>query len=282
MNYVKTTVLMVLLTLLLMFVGGMVGGEGGMMVFFIISLLINFGSYWFSDKIVLKMYGAQPLSREQAPEVYRALDELTQRAQIPMPKVYLVPSETPNAFATGRNPQHAAIAVHVGLLKILSYEELKGVLAHELSHIKNRDCLISMVAAGIAGAIMMIARIAQWGAIFGGFGGRGSNRGNNILGLLFMMIVAPLAAVIIQLAISRSREYAADATGAKFVGSSFGLANALLKLEQGNKLIPMNTSPATSHMFIMNPFSAKGLGRLFSTHPPVEERIRRLREMTSL
>jgi heat shock protein HtpX len=282
MNYVKTTVLMVLLTVLLMFVGGMIGGEGGMMGFFILSMLINFGTYWFSDKIVLKMYRAKPLSREEAPNVYRALDELIQRAGIPMPKVYLVPSDTPNAFATGRNPQHAALAIHAGLLKILDYEEIKGVLAHELAHIKNRDCMISMVAAGIAGAIMMVARIAQWGAIFGGFGGRGGNRNNNIIGFLFMIIVAPLAALFIQLAISRSREYAADATGAKFVGSSFGLANALLKLEQGNKQIPMNASPATAHMFIMNPFSRKGLGSLFSTHPPVEERVRRLRELSNL
>ncbi len=282
MNYVKTTVLMVLLTVLLVFVGGMIGGEGGMMGFFILSLLINFGTYWFSDKIVLKMYGAKPLSREEAPNVYRALDELIQRAGIPMPKVYLVPSETPNAFATGRNPQHAALAIHAGLLRILDYEEIKGVLAHEMAHIKNRDCLISMVAAGIAGAIMMIARIGQWATLFGGYGGRSSRRGDNLIGFLFMIIVAPIAAMLIQLAISRSREYAADATGAKFVGSSFGLANALLKLEQGTKQIPMNASPATAHMFIMNPFSGRGLGSLFSTHPPVEERVRRLRELSNL
>src|SRR5208283_2173992 len=198
MNYFKTTVLMVLLTVLLVFVGGMIGGETGMMGFFILSMLINFGSYWFSDKIVLKMYGAKPLSREEAPNVYRALDELIQRAGIPMPKVYLVPSDTPNAFATGRNPQHAALAIHAGLLKILDYEEMKGVLAHEMAHIKNRDCLISMVAAGIAGAIMMVAHMARWAAIFGGFGGRSSRRGDNLTGLLLMAIVAPIAAMMIQ------------------------------------------------------------------------------------
>ena len=280
-NYFKTTVLMVGLTLFMMFIGGLWAGEGGMILLFLVSMVMNLAMYWFSDKIALAMHRAKPLSREEAPNVYRTLDELTQWAQLPMPRVYLIDNDAPNAFATGRNPQHSAVAVTRGLLQLMQYEELKGVLAHELAHIKNRDCLISTVAAAMAGVIMMIAHSARWGLMFTGFGGRDRGRGGDLLGYLFMIIVAPLAAMLIQMAISRSREYGADATGASFAGQPHGLANALLKLEQGAKLIPMETSPATSHLFIVNPLSGKGFRSLFSTHPPIEERVRRLRELSN-
>jgi heat shock protein HtpX len=236
---------------------------------------MNLGSYWFSDKIVLSMYRAKPVSESEAPRLHSILDRLVARSGLPKPRLYLLPQPAPNAFATGRNPQHAAIAVTTGLVELMSEEELEGVIAHELAHVGNRDILISSIAATIAGAVTVLASFARWGAILGGPGGR-DDRDGGIIGILAMAILAPIAAVVIQLAISRSREYAADATGARYAGHPHGLARALEKLGHYNKRIPMDASPATSHMFIVMPLSGRGLANLFSTHPPVEERIRRL------
>lgn len=278
MNYFKTGILMIALTLLMMLVGRFFG-PGGMFIALIFALIMNVGMYWFSDKLVLAMYGAQPLSREQAPEVYRALDDLTRQAGLPMPKVYMVNEWTPNAFATGRNPSHAVVAVTSGIMQMLSYEEIKGVLGHELAHVKNRDMLIQTIAAVIAGVITYLASMAKWAAIFGGFGGRDREGGNNIIGLLAMAIVAPIAAMFIQMAISRSREYAADKRGAQFAGNPYGLASALEKLERAADNVPMNAVPATAPLFIVNPLRGRSIFNLFSTHPPIQERIKRLREM---
>jgi heat shock protein HtpX len=279
MNGLKTAFLLGLMTALILAIGHFAGGRQGMVVAFFIAAAMNFASYWFSDRIVLAMYRAQPIEREQSPELYDILRNLTMKANLPMPKLYLIPTDSPNAFATGRNPEHAAVAVTQGILGLLNREELEGVLAHELSHVTNRDILISSVAATLAGAIMLIARIAQFGAYFGGFGGRDNDRGGNPIGLLIMAILAPIAATLIQLAISRSREYAADETGARMAGHPQGLANALEKLQYASKRLPMHADPATAHMFIVKPFSGQTLMSLFSTHPPLEKRVERLHQL---
>jgi len=279
-NTIKTTVLLALLTGLILAIGQYVGGSQGIVLAFVFAAVMNFSAYWFSDKLVLRMYSAQPVEEADAPELYQIVRKLTQQNQMPMPKVYIIPTDTPNAFATGRNPQNAAVAVTRGIMRILRPEELEGVLAHELAHVRNRDTLTSTVAATLAGAVMMIANILRWSAIFGG-GQRDDDRGG-VLGLLAMTILAPIAATLIQLAISRSREYEADATGARMTQNPFGLAAALEKLEQANEAMPMPSTPQTAHLFIVNPLSGSSFARLFSTHPPLEDRISRLRSMTSL
>ena len=281
MNTLKTTFLMALLTVLLVTAGGALGGEGGMMMAFIFALVMNGVSYWFSDKIVLRMYGAKEIGPEEAPKLHRVVQDLTQRAQMPMPKLYLIPQEAPNAFATGRDEKHAAVAVTEGILRILDEAELRGVLAHELSHIKNRDILVGTIAAAMAGAISMLANMAHWGMIFGGRGNDDREGGHPIVALA-MIIIAPLAAMLVQMAISRSREFGADATGAAISGDPLSLANALKKLQQAAERVPMEANPATAHMFIVNPLTGGGLMTLFSTHPPMEERIRRLEGMTGI
>ncbi|HUK99553.1 MAG TPA: zinc metalloprotease HtpX [Nitrospirota bacterium] len=280
MNTVKTVGLMVFMTLLLMFVGQALGGRGGMVFAFGLAVVMNFGSYWFSDKIVLRMYGAQPVSESEAPELYSIVRTLVQRAGLPMPKIYIIPEEAPNAFATGRNPEHAVVAVTQGIMRILTREELAGVIGHELAHIKHRDMLTGTIVATIAGAISMLAQMAQWAMIFGG---RRDNEegGSNPIVAIVMMIVAPIAAMIVQMAISRTREYEADKGGAQISGNPSGLANALLKLERGSQVVPMqDAKPATAHMFIVNPLTGGGLMNLFSTHPPIAERVKRLNEMS--
>jgi heat shock protein HtpX len=277
MNSMKTVGLMTLLTVLLVLVGNYLGGAGGAQMFFMFALVMNLGSYWFSDKIVLKMYKAQEVTRENSPELVGMVEKLAHRAEIPSPKVYITPQQTPNAFATGRNPSHAAVAVTQGILQALSSQELEGVLAHELAHVKNRDILIGTIAATIAGAITMLASIARWGALFGGFGGDDDDGGG--MGAIVMMIVAPLAAMLIQMAISRSREYQADASGAKICGAPLNLANALQKLDTRAKQMPMDANPATAHMFIVNPLSGKSMMKFFSTHPPMAERVEKLQEI---
>jgi heat shock protein HtpX len=278
----KTTILLGALTGLLMVIGGLAGGRGGVQIALILAVAMNFFSYWFSDKMVLAAYRAKPIDSTAAPELFSIVQELAQQAHIPMPRLYLIESDTPNAFATGRNPNHAAVAVTRGILRICSRDELKGVLAHELSHVLNRDILTSSIAATLAGAIMMIGTMARWGAIFGGLGGRGDDddRGG-IVGLIIAGILAPIAATLIQLAISRTREYQADASGARLSHNPLYLANALRKLESANERMPLDAGPATAHLFIVNPLSAQGLSRLFSTHPPIEERIRRLEHMAA-
>jgi heat shock protein HtpX len=275
-NTIRTGVLLAGLTVLVVIIGNLLGGRQGMIIAFFLAVVMNFGSYWFSDKIVLKLYRARPVSEAEAPQLHRAVRQLTQNAGLPMPKICVMPSESPNAFATGRNPDHAVVAVTEGILKLLNEDELKGVLAHELAHVKHRDILIGSVAATLAGAIMMIASMARWAALFGGFGGRDDNDGGGVIGLIAVSILAPLAAMLIQMAISRSREYAADAAGATFAGSPRGLATALQKISSAAKRIPMKAEPATAHMFIMSPLSGKSIMHLFSTHPPVEKRIERL------
>lgn len=279
-NVLRTTVLLAALTALFLVIGGAIGGNQGLFIAFVFALLMNFASYWFSDKIVLSMYGAREVSLNEAPDLYRLVQRLAQRAGIPMPRVYIIPSDAPNAFATGRNPQHGAVAVTEGILRMLDTDELAGVLAHELGHIRNRDTLIMTVAATLAGAITMLAHMAQWGAIFG-FGRRDEedSGGGGMLSLLFMAILAPIAATLIQLAISRSREYFADGTGAAVAGSPSGLARALEKLHYASQRLPMDANPATAHLFIVNPLTGGSLANLFSTHPPIEERIRRLRRI---
>lgn len=279
-SVLRTTVLLAALTALLLVIGGAVGGNQGLVIAFIFALLMNFASYWFSDKIVLALYGAREVSLHEAPELYRLVQRVAQRAGLSMPRVYIIPSDSPNAFATGRNPQHAAVAVTEGIMRLLDEQELAGVLAHELGHIRNRDTLIMTVAATLAGAITMLAHMAQWGAIFGGFGRRDDeDQGGGMLGLLFMAILAPIAATLIQLAISRSREYFADSTGAAIAGSPSGLARALEKLHYASQRLPLEANPATAHLFIVNPLSGGSFMTLFSTHPPIEERIRRLRRL---
>ena len=275
-NQLKTTLLLGSLTGLIILIGRYFGGSSGMVIAFIFAVLMNFGSYWFSDKIVLKLYKSRQLSSQESPELYSLVSRLSQSASLPMPKIYLIPSEAPNAFATGRNSKHAVIAVTQGILRLLNSSELEGVLAHEIAHIKDRDILISSIAATLAGVIMMIASMARWAAIFGGFGGSDDDDGG-ILGFVVLAFLAPLAALIIQLAISRSREYLADLTGARIAGNPLGLASALEKLDSASKKIPIKASPATSHLFIVNPLSGKSLMSLFSTHPPTAERIARLR-----
>lgn len=274
-NYLKTALLLGAMTGLVMLCGSLLGGRTGMTIALAIAAVMNFGAYWFSDKIVLARYRAKPVTESDAPRLHAMLDRLVAGAGLPKPALYVLPEKAPNAFATGRNPDHAAVAVTAGLLESMDQEEVEGVIAHELAHIKNRDILISSVAATIAGAISLLAGFARFGALFGGIGGR-DDRGGGLIGLLATAIVAPIAALVIQMAVSRSREYAADATGAQIAGNPHGLARALEKLEQLSRRAPMNASPAHSHMFIVMPFSTGGLGRLFSTHPPVRERIRRL------
>lgn len=278
-NSIKTVLLLGLMTGLILGIGQLFGGPQGMAVAFVFSLLLNFGSYWFSDKIVLAMYRAREVSEAEAPELYQIVHKVALSAHLPMPRLYIVPSESPNAFATGRNPEHAVVAVTEGILRIMNREELEGVLAHELSHVGNRDILISSIAAALAGAIMMLANMARFAAFFGGVGRDRDEDGGGILGLLFMSILAPIAAMLIQMAISRSREYLADSTGARTVGNPLGLASALEKLERAKEVVPMNARPETAHLFIVNPLSGGALLGLFSTHPPIEDRIRRLRAM---
>jgi heat shock protein HtpX len=277
-NAVKTTLLLGLLTGLFIAIGGMVGGRSGMVMAFVFAMVMNFVSYWFSDKIVLKMYGAQPLSEADAPVVYRIVRGLATKARIPMPRLYLLPSASANAFATGRSPQHAAVAVTEGILRIMDEEELEGVLAHELSHVLNRDVLISTIAATLAGAIGMLANMAHWGAMFGGSRDE-EGRGASPIALILTAILAPLAAMLIQMAVSRSREFEADASGARLTRRPLGLAAALAKLGQASRMTPMSASPATAHLFIVNPLTGRSLTNLFMTHPPLEERIARLRAM---
>ena len=277
-NILKTTVFLALLTGLFIAVGGLLGGRSGMVMALVFALIMNFVSYWFSDKIVLKMYGAKPLGEGDLPVVQRIVRKLATQANIPMPKLYLLPSESPNAFATGRNPQHAAVAVTEGILRIMDERELEGVLAHELSHVLNRDILISTIAATVAGAISMLANMAHWGMMFGG-SREEEGRSSNPIALLATIILAPLAAMLIQMAVSRSREYQADASGAKLTHDPNALASALGKLGQATKMIPMDANPATAHLFIVNPLNGRALMNLFSTHPPLEDRIERLRRM---
>lgn len=279
-NRVKTVLLLTGMTVFLIFIGNLLGGRSGMYLAFILALGMNFFSYWFSDKIVLKMYGAQEVTPADAPQLHQIVDELAQEAGIPKPKVYIIPDDSPNAFATGRNPEHAAVAATEGIMRLLTPMELKGVLAHEIGHVKNRDILISTIAATMAGAIMILADMARFGAMFG-MGSRDNEEGPGIIGVLVMSIIAPLAAMLIQMAISRSREYLADETGAHLAHNPESLARALEKLSMGVQQAPMNASPSTAHMFIVNPLSASTLMNLFSTHPPMEERVARLRAMRS-
>ena len=284
MNTLKSLILLVALTAILMWIGGAVGGKQGLIIAFGFAMVMNFASYWWSDKIVLSLYRAKEVKYEDAPELYGDVQDLAQRAGLPMPRVYITPQDQPNAFATGRNPEHSAVAVTQGIMRILSREELRGVLAHELAHIKHRDILISSIAATIATAITYLAYMAQFAAIFGG-GSSDRERGGNPLGLLVMVIVAPLAATIIRLAISRTREYGADRGGAEISGNPISLANALRKLGAASGRVPLNVSEqvadSTSHMLISSPLSGGGLSSLFSTHPPMEERIKRLEEMAA-
>jgi heat shock protein HtpX len=282
-NYVKTAMLMAFLIAILAIGGQMAGGTSGMLLFGFIGLVFNLLSYWFSDRIALMAHRAQPVTREQLPEVYDIVERLTRKAGLPMPRIFVIPSTTPNAFATGRNPSHAAVAVTEGILRLLDRRQLEGVLAHEISHVQNRDVLIATIAAAVAGLISALGHAIQWGAILGGFGRReGDEEGGNPFAALAWAILAPIIALVIQLAVSRSREYGADASGAALVGDPEPLAEALLTLEKGNEVRPYEyAGPATAHLFIVNPFRGVG-GRmlgLFSTHPPVEERVRRLREM---
>jgi heat shock protein HtpX len=280
-NTMKTTFLLALMTVLIILIGRALGGQQGMVLAFVLAGVMNLGSYWFSDRIVLAMYKAQEISPQEHPGIHQIVAELAQNAGIPKPRVYIIEDDSPNAFATGRNPQHAVVAVTTGIMRILSREELRGVLAHELGHVRNRDILIGSIAATMAGAIMMIANMARFAAIFGG--GRSNDEeggGGGIIGMLVLTIVAPLAAMLIQMAISRSREYLADASGAQFSQSPLSLASALEKLQRASQQIPMaDAKPATAHMFIVNPLSGRSLMNLFSTHPPIEERIARLRGM---
>lgn len=275
-NTLKTTLLLAALSGLLLVLGDALGGRSGLMIAFVMAAVMNFASYWFSDKIVLAMYKAQPVGPDHP--LSRIVARLVQRADLPMPRVYVVPDASPNAFATGRNPSHAAVVATEGLLRLMDEREIEGVMAHELAHVKNRDILISSIAATIAAAVMMVARMAQFAAMFGGAGRSDDDRegGMNPIALLATMILAPLAAMLIQAAISRSREFAADAAGAAIAGTPYGLADALRKLETASKRIPMDASPATAHMFIMKPFGVRGMLSLFSTHPPTQARIQAL------
>ncbi|HAR96431.1 MAG TPA: zinc metalloprotease HtpX [Deltaproteobacteria bacterium] len=278
MNQAKTFFLMVVLTIIFVALGSMIGGKNGATIALAVALLMNFVSYWFSDRIVLAMYGARQVTEHEAPNLYNMVASLCQKASLPMPRLYMIESDSPNAFATGRNPENGVVAVTTGIMRLLSREELEGVLAHELSHIKNRDILVQTVAASLAGAITWLGNIARFSMFFGG--GRDDSRGGNIFSVIIFSMLAAFAAMLIQLAISRSREYLADEGGAHLSGNPLYLASALKRLQQGVAYRPMEgANPSTAHMFIVNPFSARGVLALFSTHPPMEERIRRLEEM---
>jgi heat shock protein HtpX len=277
-NNLKTTILLAAMTGLLLVIGEAFGGQRGMMFALVLAAVMNLGTYFFSDKIALKMSGAKPIAREENPRIYQIVERLAAKANVPVPKIYYIPTDSPNAFATGRNPNHASVAVTAGILEICDDEEIEGVLAHELGHVKNRDILISAVVATLAGAITLIARMVYWGELFGGFGGgRSDSRRGGMFSALAMMIVAPLAATLIQLAISRSREYEADSTGAQITGNPQGLARALNKIDQWSKRIPMQASPSMAHMYILQPLTTgEVFSSLFSTHPPIRKRIERL------
>ena len=276
-NTFKTAFLLTALTLLLMFIGRAFGGQNGMFIALAFAAVLNFVSYFFSDKIALKMYRARPMTREELPRAYQIVERLTQRIGIPMPKMYVIPTDSPNAFATGRNPAHASVAMTQGILNLLNDEEMEGVLAHELGHVRNRDILISSIAATIAGAITYLAEMGRWAMIFGGYERNDDNRGGGGgLAALFMLIVAPIAAMLIQLAVSRSREYQADATGAHLTGNPYALASALQKLDAYSRRMPMAATPSTAHLFIIQPLLGVNFGSLFSTHPPIAKRIERL------
>ena len=280
-NQIRTTLLLAAMTVLMMWIGRFLGGSQGMVIALIFAAGMNFFSYWYSDKIVLRMYRAKPVSPQQAPDLYAMVSELAGRANLPVPKIYIIANDTPNAFATGRNPEHAVVAVTEGLLRLLSSEEVRGVVAHELSHVKNRDILIGSIAATMAGAIMMLANFARFAAIFGGR--RDNDQGGmGGMGMIFMSILAPIAAVLIQMAVSRSREYQADASAAALIGNGEGLAGALAKLDSYSQRRPMEANPSTAHMFIVNPLSGRSLMSLFATHPPIAERISRLRGSRSV
>jgi len=279
MNALKVSLLMSALTIILVLMGNVFFGRSGAMMFFLIAMAMNFFSYFYSDTIAIKMTRSYPVSQGEAPELYDIVARLCKRAGIPMPKLYVTPSEQPNAFATGRNPSHAAVAVTEGLMRMLNRSEVEGVLAHELAHVRNRDVLLGTIAAALAGAITMMANAFQWAAIFGMGRSEDDEGGGGLIGGLAMAILAPIAASIVQMAISRSREFTADATGARIAGSPDGLANALLKLESASLRIPMQANPATSHLFIVNPFSGANLARLFSTHPSTQDRVSRLKSM---
>ncbi len=279
-NGIKTVFLLTALTGLLLLVGGAIGGRGGLIIAFGFALLTNVFAYWNSDKVALAMSGAHEVSAADAPELHRMVEELAMNARLPKPRVYVINTPAPNAFATGRDPKHAAVAATTGIMQLLSYDELRGVMAHELAHVKNRDTLIQTIVATIAGTIMFLAQMAQFAAIFGGLGrGDDDEGGMNPIALLVSIIVAPIAATLIQMAISRSREYAADAGGAQISGQPMALASALQRLEAGTQVHPMKVNPATAHLFIVNPFKGGGLSGLFSTHPPILERVTRLQQM---
>lgn len=275
-NAFKTAFLLTALTLLLLFIGRVFGGQNGMLIALIFAAVLNFVSYFFSDKIALTMYRAQPVTREELPRAYQIVERLTQKIGIPMPKMYVIPTDSPNAFATGRNPEHASVAVTQGILNLLNDEEMEGVLAHELGHVRNRDILISSIAATIAGAITYLAEIGRWGMIFGGYERDREGRGGGGFAALFMLILAPIAAMLIQLAVSRSREYQADASGAHYTGNPYALASALAKLDAYSKRLPLQATPSTAHLFIVQPFLGQSLMSLFQTHPPIAKRIERL------
>jgi heat shock protein HtpX len=275
-NTFKTAFLLTALTLLLLFIGRIFGGQNGMLIALVIAAVLNFVSYFYSDKIALATYRAQPVTREELPRAYQIVERLTQKMGIPMPKMYVIPTDSPNAFATGRNPEHASVAMTQGILSLLNDEELEGVLAHELGHVRNRDILISSIAATVAGAITYLAQMARWGMIFGGYERDRDQRGGGGFAALFMLILAPIAAVLIQLAVSRSREYQADESGAHWTGNPYALASALAKLDAYSKRLPLPATPSTAHLFIIQPFLGMSFGSLFSTHPPITKRIERL------
>ena len=275
-NTFKTAFLLTALTLLLLFIGRIFGGQNGMLIALVFAAVLNFVSYFYSDKIALSMYRAKPVTREELPRAYQVVERLTQKIGIPMPKMYVIPTDSPNAFATGRNPDHASVAVTQGILGLLNDEELEGVLAHELGHVRNRDILISSIAATVAGAITYLAEIARWGMIFGGYERDSNDRGGGGFGALLMLILAPIAAMMIQLAVSRSREYQADESGARYTGNPYALASALSKLDAYSKRLPLRATPSTAHLFIVQPFLGMNFGSMFSTHPPIAKRIERL------
>jgi heat shock protein HtpX len=276
-NWFKTTLLLGIMTAFIVWIGSLFGGRQGMIFAFILAIGMNFFSYWYSDKIVLKMYRAKEVSPQQNPEIYQMVSQIAGSANLPIPKIYVIPDESPNAFATGRNPEHAVVAVTEGLLKLMNKDEIMGVISHEMAHVKNRDILIGSIAATMAGAIMILASMARWSAFLGGGSDDDEGGGLGMIGLIAMSILAPIAAMLIQMAISRSREYHADATGASFIGQPMALANALEKLGGYSRRLPLHANPNTAHMFIVNPLSGGNLASLFSTHPPLEERIARLR-----